>query len=663
MKPSLLARLALIPVIAASVWVLPLRAESDAKDLASMSLEDLLKVEIVQSASKYGQSTSKAPASTVIVTAREIRAHGWRTLAEVLGSVHGFYFTNDRFYDYVGVRGFGPLGDYNTNVLVTIDGHRLNENIYDSVGYGGDFPLDMEMVDKVEVIMGPGSALYGNNAVFATVNILTRPPAGKASGEYAAEVASRQTARGFARVENQEGGLAWVLAGSLQDSLGETSDYYREWDDPATNNGVAKDCDQEQQRRVFTTFRSGRWSLQGLYNHRTKRLPTAAFSADFNNSGNITSDRCGYLDLSYAGNEDAPTYLSGRAYVDNYIYKADYVTSAAINRDIAEGDCLGGEAQVVTKLLPRQTLIAGLEGKRNTHQFQTNFDVDGDVYVSSDRKSTQWAAFLQDEVSLHARLQAYLGVRYDDPYYVDGTWMPRGVLVADLGRQTTLKAMVGESYRAPNQYEMFYVDNYNYSAPGRLNAEKIRTYELFAKKVLSRVLSAESSVYYYKMRDMLVFSPDPDGMGTMRTVNMSDVRARGVETLAQYRDGRGFAGRVSYNYQEALSSIDDTRLVNAPLHLFKAGVILPLRGESLLAGVDWQGMSKRNTTQGGVVGGYGVVSVNPSSLDWPFRGCGMDLGVRNLLDRRYLDPVSDAQIQDTIAQYGRTVRFKLTLSI
>ena len=87
--------------------------------------------------------------------------------------------------------------------------------------------------------------------------------------------------------------------------------------------------------------------------------------------------------------------------------------------------------------------------------------------------------------------------------------MPRGVLVADLGRQTTLKAMVGESYRAPNQYEMFYVDNLNYSSPGRLKAEKIRTYELFAKKVLSRVMSAEGSVYAYKMRDMLVFSMTP----------------------------------------------------------------------------------------------------------------------------------------------------------
>ena len=126
-------------------------------DLTEMSLEDLMEIEVdsVYGASKYLQKVTQAPASISIVTAEEIQKYGYRTLADVLRSVRGFYITYDRNYSYVGVRGFARPGDFNSRILVLVDGHRVNDNIFDQAFLGTDFPVDIDLIDRIEVIRGP----------------------------------------------------------------------------------------------------------------------------------------------------------------------------------------------------------------------------------------------------------------------------------------------------------------------------------------------------------------------------------------------------------------------------------------------------------------------------------------------------------------------------
>ena len=97
---------------------------SQADDPTQLSLEDLMKAEIY-SASKHWQNVAEAPSSISIVTADQIQKYGYRTLADILRSVRGISIANDRNYSYMGVRGFARPGDYNTRVLLLVDGHRM----------------------------------------------------------------------------------------------------------------------------------------------------------------------------------------------------------------------------------------------------------------------------------------------------------------------------------------------------------------------------------------------------------------------------------------------------------------------------------------------------------------------------------------------------------
>jgi len=160
------AVLALLVGSAAAMAKEPARGGHD-----DQSLADLLTLEVpsVYSASKRTQKITEAPAAITIITADEIRKHGYRTLAEALPSVRGFYVSYDRNYSYLGVRGFARPGDYNSRALLLVDGHRINDNVYDSALVGTEFPLDLDLVERIEVVRGPGSSLYGTSAFFAVI--------------------------------------------------------------------------------------------------------------------------------------------------------------------------------------------------------------------------------------------------------------------------------------------------------------------------------------------------------------------------------------------------------------------------------------------------------------------------------------------------------------
>src|SRR6185436_3680385 len=173
-------------------------------------------------ASGFKQKVTEAPASITIITSDDIQKYGYRTLADILRNVPGFYVSNDRNYSYLGVRGYGLPGDYNSRITLLVDGHRLNDNIFDAALLGTEFPVDVDLIDRVEVIRGPNSSLYVASAFLGVINIITKRGHDMQNVSVAGEVASYGTYRGRVSYGNKfSNGLEVLVSGSFYDSRGQ----------------------------------------------------------------------------------------------------------------------------------------------------------------------------------------------------------------------------------------------------------------------------------------------------------------------------------------------------------------------------------------------------------------------------------------------------------
>ena len=173
--------------VSSSAW-----AQSSLPDL---SLEDLMKLDAGQvfGASERLQPVIEAPASVSFITAEEIARYGYRTLADILRGVRGMYVTDDRNFSFIGTRGFAKPGDYNSRILLLVNGHRVNDNVFGQAEIGAEFGLDPAMFERVEIIRGPASSLYGDSAFFAVVNVITRTGASLGGGSIALETGTLGT--------------------------------------------------------------------------------------------------------------------------------------------------------------------------------------------------------------------------------------------------------------------------------------------------------------------------------------------------------------------------------------------------------------------------------------------------------------------------------------
>src|SRR6185437_11304277 len=276
--PMLLYRAA---IAMASLLVGSVILSAQTTDLSQASLEELLNIKVT-TASSYLQSAEIAPSLVTVVTANEIQKYGYRTLADILRSVGGFYVTYDRNYSNVGVRGFNRPGDYNTRILLLVNGHRMNDSVYELAYVGTEFLLDVDLIDRVEVIRGPSSSLYGTNAFFAVINVITKRGAQLNGAELSSAAASFNTYKGRASYGKQFQPFELLLSGTYYTSAGQNL-FFPEFNTPENNFGVAAQGDDDRSRNLFGELSIRKLTLRAAYVEREKGIPTAAFGEIFNN--------------------------------------------------------------------------------------------------------------------------------------------------------------------------------------------------------------------------------------------------------------------------------------------------------------------------------------------------------------------------------------------
>jgi iron complex outermembrane receptor protein len=625
----------------------------------------------VFSASRYLQPASEAPASVTALAGDTLRGQGVRTVGEALRLAPGLFMHYDRIYEFAGFRGFALPGDFNTRILVLLDGHTLNNSVVTGgSNIGTDLGIDMTEVERIEIIRGPASSLYGGNAFLGTINIVTRRPVVKPGVDTALRYGS------FGRLEAaaawsggfSDGGEMWVGA-RLQDIDGDSL-YFPDYDDPLTNDGTAERSDFDRAWSGRALYRRGGFSLSAYAAARDKGLPTAPFATTFNSRLNRNRDFRAFVDASYRWALRPDLSVQARGYVDRYQFDdfLDYSSSGGgLFRDNGEDSFVGAEGQIDWRTGKRQHWLGGFTFE-NHHARQVSGERGSPPNARDLREYYLHNLFVQDEIRASGALTLVLGAHLHSHELFESRLSPRVAAVLTPKGKTRWKLLYNEGFRSPTLFEAFFEDGLDFIANADLRPETVRTGEVVLERPLGKRLQLQASAYRSKARDLIQqieVDIDP-GAGTdfrSQFQNIYDASAYGIETGLDFRIGSTIGGSASAVYQRVTSDATGRRLVNSPAWVANLLLEAPVRG-LFTAALHAQYVGRRATEVplpdgASEVDDYALVNLTLRTQRL-LPGCEVALSAYNLFDADYDDPVAPDHLPLAAArQDGRAFRLSI----
>ncbi len=615
--------------------------------------------ETVVGAAKREQSLGSVASAVTVLTADHLRRYGYRSLAEALRGVAGTYVVDDRMVERFGVRGVQILGDANTRTLILIDGTPLNEPWAQFVDGSTALPVSLDDVARIEVIRGPVSSIYGTNAFFGIINIVTLE-ADKAPRTY-----GRTTADSFGTF----GGNAGFNTGSLnrqvrgsvsfKQRLGERLDYA---DMPSGMGSTSADGGTALFGSLSVTY--DRLFFQARAYDRLRQLPGAPYDSVIGSEDNTNRDRHVLAELGYTRDVGERVTIGGRIYGNRYTFANELLRADGPFRTDAEALWYGGEIRVSGDLLERQDLLTFTTGasyeatqtestaSTKPEPITTDFNIAG-IYLEASTAPRPWIA-------------ATAGARFDRNSEFTNELSPRAALFLRKGESYGLKLLYAAGFRNPSIFEAYYDDDARFSPAldledrTELRPETIRAYEIVAYGRPFTGAKLRLSAWEWRLADLLkrgeFFDPD-ENQPRLRYQNTASLISRGLEVESTYRD---LVGRAAYlnaafsftgrNCLEFHGLSDNTLLdpevgncdarQNAPVVVAQAGASSQLLADLFHLSAEVHYIGERGTQDEDVtVPAY--VGVNVVAYAPDVRGFDITIGARNLAGREEVPAQSD----------------------
>jgi outer membrane receptor for ferrienterochelin and colicins len=647
-------------------WVTVLYAQ-EADKVYELSLDQLVNVEVT-SASRFKQKSSEAPSAVDVVTSEDIRKFGWRNLADALNAMRGLYIRNDRNYTYLGNRGISRTEDYNSRVLVMIDGRRMNESTYDTAFIAEEFMLDMNLIERIEYIPGSGSSVYGANALLGVINVITKKGKDFDGLNLSGEVGSLDTYRGRATYGKQwNNGAELLINGSQYFSHGADRLSFPQFS--SINAGIAQNMDIERSSRAFGKFSYGDFTFRGGYVDRYKRVPTGAYQVIFNDKENYTVDRQAYVDLDYLTQINANLGLEARVFNHWYDYHAISAYDANggspplaryLYTDRAIARWWGGELKLTGTQFTHHKWIAGLEVQYDQREQLIGDDIDPKLDYNTNNKGWRAGVYVQDEYRVTNNLLINAGLRLDHHHNLKSLQLnPRIGLIWDITPKLTTKLLYSSAFRAPNASEADYSSRFTSNANTNNNEELIKSYEAVVEWYPGGGLKLLSTLFYNDFYKVIAKEPEASIFS-----NTGKLKTYGFELGAEKKwdNGRLFKLTWTHNYTRDESLGGGSWAQDSPKNLVKLHFAEPFFKDYLLLGFEEIFVDQRRTLANNNAPGYHLFNIN-LSLAKPVFGIQTSLGIYNVLDQHFKVLAGSGHAPlDTLTMDGRTVRFRLEYS-
>ena len=690
------------------------QADEQPDDFFDLSPEELANIPIAI-ASGSAQPASRAAAVATVITADTIDAMGATQLHEVLETVPGLHVTIDPLsYDHT----YSMRGIHNTNgsqVLLLLNGTRLSTPFLGSRTAG--FQMPVEHIQRIEVIRGPGSAVYGADAFAGVINIITKRANDINGTKIGGRVGTWDTQSGWAQHGGQWAG--WDVAANFQ------YQHTNGDDDRIVESDLQSGLDQGfgtqaslAPGRYLSGFQS--WNAQlGLQRQyvdinvwawkQNDKGVGAGIATSLDPGGRFNSEN--YLADIHLSSEDHFENLKLDAHL-SYLYSnfqsllkafpnnTSLLIGSDGNIDFANPAGLVNFPEGVIGAPDRREQIPTIEltgiyngwenhtwrlsgGYRyetiNTNEHKnfgpgiidgtqpvvnsdlTNISGTPFVYLENTSRSV-WSASLQDEWSFAEDWLLTAGVRYD--YYSDfgNTINPRVGISWAINDELTTKLLYGRAFRAPSFAEQGNINNPVLLGNPNLDPETINTIELAFNYVPLSNLRTGLNVYWYQISDLI--QPVADlGETTVTSQNASDQQGYGLELEWDWQiiDQLGVSG--NYAWQHSQNKQTNKRVAGVPKHQIYFATKWNFLPHWLLQNqVNW--VSSRNRDIGdnrAKLNDYAMVDLTLQRKNL-FKHINITASARNIFDNTNARELSSTTLPDDLPLNGRSYYLEMSVN-
>lgn len=611
--------------------------------LLALSLEDLMATKVTISTNTK-QALSKAPSVVSVITAEDIKATGTANLMEILQSVPGIYVKNNLF-------GFKPLitfrGASGANVLLMVNGAAAKDLVWSPSIFWKGVPANM--IERIEIIRGPGSALFGSDASAGAINVITKTAGPIDRSEAGMRVGSFESQSGWI----QHGGrwndldVAFTADVGYTDghdpfiarARGNTSGTAKYgWDNADLHLSIGKDhwrllADHTRHDNIEVGLTGG-----AVLDPRTraKDRQTAlalvyenpVFARDWGLNAELR-----YRDIGYSSGNGFWEGIAGRTdpnQMDSSERRVNFETSATYGGFRNHLLRMGGGFQI-----------------QDLYRFTQFWGVARPLDAPQKRRTAFF--FLQDIWSLSKDWEFTGGLRYDRYSDFGGTLNPRVALVWQATEQLTAKIMYGKAFRAPSYLELYLTTGAN-PPNANLKPECSRTWETSFSYVPTRDLRLSLNLYDFERQHVIA----PEVAAPLQFQNFERFTTRGIELEAQWQVSRSWrlAGNLSHmKNTDVTTPLRDVAIPMTQAYLRSDWGFLPKWNWDLQA--SW--FDKRPLVAGDLRAPLGSVAVVDTTLryrhdkQWEFAA-----SIRNLFDADVRDYSSTA-LWKNLPRPGRTV--------
>lgn len=647
-------------------------AKAEFEPLLSMSLEELLEVEITGS-TLTKQDLKSVPSAVTVFHHDQIKRLGLDTLDELMNLVPGYqsYRSSASQLDYPFSSRGRRIGTASAEILVLLDGQRLNEAR--TSGTAVALPrISLKQVERVEFIRGPGSAVYGSNAMLGVINIVSR----KGVNEVGFGTGSFDRLQGHLLLSQQTGDLSVDLYGLLDTDNGDTYHVL----DSAGGRVVTDDPRAFQELNLKIDWHDTHIAIQH-YQYEADNF------VSFNGPGNGVNHReSSFSSLSIRQEVNWNT-VSSQIMLMHDVSRIEVISQASVPGALQAISDPSSTEPLITRSASEdfsetQLLIAndwainfssslqfGLELRHlDMPEFITEYNYDLNAYNNGDfpiawyggqfgaSRVTQHAS-QRDIVGVYGQYlhefkgatELTLGLRYDNFSSNGSQLSPRIGLVQHLSDHQSIKLLYGEAFRAPSEEELNLARDSSFAGNQNLQPETVRSLELIWFGQWNQD-SIQLGFFENRFSDAIVSRPNSSG--NVEYINLvADERSRGVELEFSHEFNARWLMRTTYtrlvdaavdSYREADTLL--SAMVNYQMHRWNASISAVYHSDREMLLPDGDRLMLDSYTQ--------VYAKAQYNFNEQWRAY---LQVKNISNDRYTTPSAATFLAEGVKNRGREV--------